>query len=282
MNVIKTAGNTTLVFLIVIGLWSCSTQEPTAPDENDVEFLPLTEVSFPDASYGGIFLSKGRWTSSNEWRDYDSLLSDLVHDSVVDALNEATYDSDWNAHAWAQFGSGDRVAGFRINGQSIPEVNAPNSAYFYSSEQTSEPSFHTNGTGNVFETVIGGSIYRDTVAGDIGDISFSPELMDRVSLSGFSVTWESSDYPSDYVQISISEIIQSPGGTTTTSSRETLTLFSEDDGSALISAGDLSSFPEGPAKIVVRRGFFTTVAHGEVELTYVLSTSQSTEILLED
>jgi hypothetical protein len=209
------------------------------------------------------------------------LLSDLLPDSVVDALNGTRYDSDWSSHAWAQFGSGDQATGFRINGQSIPEVDAPNSKYIYSSDHASEPSFYTNGTGNVFETVIGGNTYRDTLAGDIGDISFSPELMDSVSLSGFSVTWATSNSSADYVQISISEIGRSPGGTTTSSSRETLTIFSQDDGSESVSQSDLSNFPAGPAHIVVRRGFFTTVSHGGVELTYILSTSYSTEILLE-
>ena len=281
MNAIANRGIAATVLLIVVGLWGCGTEEPSGPVEDTRQFRSLTDVSFPDASYGSVVLNRSRWTSSNEWKDYDTLLSDLLPDSVVDALNGTRYDSDWFSHAWAQFGSGDQATGFRINGQLIPEVNAPNSEYFYSSDHASEPSFYTDGRANIFETVIGGNIYRDTVAGDIGEISFSPELMDTVNLSGFSVTWGTSNSAADYVQISISEVGRSPGGTTTSSSRETLTIFSEDDGSESVLQSDLSNFPAGPAEIVVRRGFFATVSHGDLEITYTLSTSYSTVILLE-
>jgi hypothetical protein len=255
------------VMMLIVGgiLSACSdTAIQTEPstilpqrDDSKGRIALLTVPSFPTNAYAGVYMLKTSGASSLAWTGIDTLVG---YDITVP---ETPYIS----------------ASYGIYDAATVSINATNLTKSGPNYVSTAASLNVVGGNNLVTTTIGGNTYYDTIAAHVGVTSFSPTYEDTVSKSGFTITWSTSTYSNDYVEVCLTEK-NADTGSTTHAVRKYLV---DDTGSLSISSSDLAAFDAGAMmEIRIARGMFATKTHGGNDYVYVLVSEKFRDVFVKN
>lgn len=275
MNFAYLTKKLTVVSIIITISFLFSSCEKESTLDSSKKILPERKYSLQnppeleDEYDGSFYCLKSSWKIS---------LSQYEDTTV----NNKSFDMETATYSTAYFADSEEIIFAEINGSEYDEETSGDLTwYIYNS-----PAINTNGDDNIFSYKLSseGTTYHDTIAVNSPEIDFIlPEFMDTISrLSNLTITWETSDYQYDYVQITLQgKPIVQINPVDTSFEISSFTVLTEDDGPYTIYSNELSGFVQDDVSLTINRGYYKEFTHENQIFLFIISTARRIDLKLE-